>query len=386
MLKAGRPWMPPLPRLVHLVILVATLPGCGGGSPAGSTGPVPAQPVATGLDFTIIPMVNRGTEVEFQWSGSGASSYRLEIGSSSGAPDVATLDTSGPTTSFSWTNVPIGNFYARVRGLQGATLGTASNEVLVGSIDARQMIDALIFGYGPLAVAGYLAGPVVQDRMDGWQPDTGFDVILGESVPADVAASAEKTVQQIGPATKGLVHASLVGRRPDPLPLPRVGQVTFSMLSPQEVKDECDCDTCVGCAWTWSLGSFAQRGRILVSTAAQNAAAAHELGHVIGLAHIIVAAGVRPPFTMGFTTDGQYSPRGQLDVLDPGTIRMLETIYGAGLTAGSTRRQFEAAGLVPPESVGGAPLAATDRKSRGYVVRQEGLETLVIKPLCQERR
>jgi hypothetical protein len=331
-------------------------------------------------------MVQNGTTVDFRWSGSGSSSYRLEIGSSSGASDVAMLDTSGPATSFTWTNVPIGNFYVRVRGLQGATVGAPSAEVLVGSIDARMMVDALIFGFGPLAVVGHIAGPVVQDRMDGWQPDTGFDVILGESVPAAVASSAEKTVQQIGPATRGVLHASILDRRPDPLPIPQVGQVTISMLSTADVETECSCTNCVGCAMSWSIGSFAQRARILISTEAQDAAAAHELGHVIGLAHIIVAAGVRPPFTMGFTPDGQYSPRGQLDVLDPATIRMLETIYGAGLTAGASRREFEAKGLVSPEGAGTSPLTASDRSRRGQVVRQEGLETLVIKPLCQQTR
>jgi hypothetical protein len=340
--------------------------------------------VASALDFSITPMVNNGTEVELWWSGSGASNYRLEIGSSSGASDVATFDTSGPTRSFTWSGVPVGNFYARVRGRQGTTLGSASNEVLVGSIDARQMIDALVFGYGPLAVAGSLAGPLVQDHMEGWQPGTGFGLILGESVPATVAASAEKTVQQIGPATRGAVQAGVLGRRPDPVPSPGPGEVTLSLLSAQDVRDECVCDSCVGCAWHWVRGSFIQRGRILISADAQASTAAHELGHVIGLAHIISAAGVRPPFTMGVTTDGKYSPNGQSDVLEPATIRMLETIYGLGLTAGSSRPQFEAAGLVPP-GVDAATSAGSEHRGRGYVVRPDGLETIVIEPLCGER-
>jgi hypothetical protein len=151
------------------------------------------------------------------------------------------------------------------------------------------------------------------------------------------------------------------------------------MLSPQEVKDECECDNCVGCAWSWLQGSFIRRGRILASTDANADVAAHELGHVIGLAHIISAAGVRPPFTMGVTTDGKYSPRGQLDVLEPATIRMLETLYAAGLTAGSSRRQFEAAGFVPPESESAAALAEAGRRATGYVVGHQGEETIVIR-------
>ena len=337
------------------------------------------------LDFTIVPMVNDATEVAFRWSGSGTSGHRLEVGSSSGASDVALLDV-GPSTSYLWTRVPVGNFYARVKGLQGASVGAPSNEVLVGSIDARQMIDALLFAYGPLAVArspgrSLLSGPRL-DRMLGWQPGTGLAVVFGESVPAATVSAAEKTVQQIGPATRGAVQAGVVGRRPDPLPLPAPGEVTLSMAEPAEVLRRCNCETCVGCAATFYSGSFAQRAWIVMSTTTSPPTAAHELGHVIGLAHVISAAGVRPSFTMGVTTDGQYSPAGRLDELDPATVRMLETIYGAGFTAGSSRRQFEAAGLVPPEGTGAAPLAASDRRS-GYVVTEEGAETLVLKPLCE---
>jgi len=368
-----------------LVLVLASWPGCGGGGGSGPTQPGQALPLASGLDFTIMPMVNSGTVVEFWWSGSSASGYRLEIGSSPGAFDVATFDTSGPTRSFTWSGAPIGNFRARVRSRQDAAVGAASNEVLVGSIDARHMIDALVFGRGPLAVAGNAAAPLAEDRMEGWQPSTGFSLILGESVPSTVAESAEKTVQQIGPATNGAVQAGVAGRRPDPLPSPGPGEVTLSVVSAQEVKDQCTCDNCVGCAWHWIRGSFIQRGRILISTNAQISAAAHEIGHVIGLAHIIVAAGVRPPFTMGVTTDGKYSPEGQPNVLEPATMRMLETIYAMGFTAGSSHRQFEAAGLVPPEATGAAPSVLSKRGSR-HVVRQDGLETIVIEPIFQQCR
>jgi hypothetical protein len=132
-------------------------------------------------------MVDSGTEVAFRWSGSNASGYRLDLGSSSGASDVASLDTGG-MASFTWTRVPIGNFYAWVVPRQGTTEGPPSSDVLVGSIDARQMIDALIFGRGPLAVAGNAAEPFVADHMEGWQPGMGFTIILGESVSAALAA------------------------------------------------------------------------------------------------------------------------------------------------------------------------------------------------------
>ena len=42
-----------------------------------------------------------------------------------------------------------------------------------------------------LALAGNAAAPFVADHMEGWQPGTGFTVILGESVSTALATSAE---------------------------------------------------------------------------------------------------------------------------------------------------------------------------------------------------
>ena len=113
----------------------------------------------------ITPMVNGGTTVAFQWSGSGASAYTVEVGSLSGGSDVAKFDV-GAATSFNWTGVPVGTFYVRVVPRQGTTSGTASKEVVVGSIDARQMIDALIFGSGPRPSPGMR---LARSRRTGWR-------------------------------------------------------------------------------------------------------------------------------------------------------------------------------------------------------------------------
>jgi hypothetical protein len=329
-------------------------------------------------------MVNKGTIVEFWWDGTGADSYRLEIGSSSDASDVATFDIAAPTTSFSWTGVPIGNFYARVRGREGTTLGSASVDVLVNSIDARLMIDALVFGQGSLAPPGSSWSPAVGDQMAGWQPGTGFGLILGESVAGSTGSAVEATVQQIGPAIHGAVQVSVI-RRPDPLPSPGTGEVTMSVIAAKDVNTQCECDNCTACSWIWYRGAFIQRGKVLVSSGAGLAIPARELGFMIGLGEIVSPTGVRPPFTMGTTTDGKYLPEGQLGVLDPATIRMLKALYGAGLTAGSTRRQFEAAGFVPPEGASATPHATSSQKPAAEVVKQDDGETLVIRHLFRER-
>jgi hypothetical protein len=363
------------------VLLAAVLlPACGGGN--DTPPPAAPPPTASALDFTLVPMINQATVVEFRWSGANASGYRLLIGSSSGGSDVATFETTA--TSYAWTGVPIGTFYARVRGLQGAVLGASSNEVVVASIDFRQMTDALIFGRGPLAVAGNAAAPHLGDQMDGWQPGSTFDVTVGESVSAAFVTTIENTVKQVGPATRGAVQATFEGKRPDPLATPRPGEVTIAMLTVDQLKDECECTDCVGCAFSWYLGAFTTRARIVASPRADSSTPAHELGHVIGLAHVISATGVRPPFTMGVTTDGMFSPRGQIDALDPATVRMLQAIYDAGLGAGASHREFEAAGLVPPPAAGAAQGEEVPLPP-GYLVRRDGIETMVRRPLCAVR-
>jgi hypothetical protein len=362
------------------VAALLLLVGCGGGGSSSPSAPS-TNPSASGLDFNLIPAVNGGTVVEFRWTGSDASSYVVEIGRSSGASDFATLESAGAATTLSWTGVPIGTFYARVRGKSGSTLGSPSSEVIVASLDARRVIEALVFGAGPLAVAGNAAGPIEGDKMEGWQPGSAFEIILGESLPASYATAAETTARQIGTATRGVVRASVRGRQADPLPTPRPGEVTVSFTSPAEVKDICRCDSCVGCASSFFLGSFVQRVSIRISSEAQPATVAHELGHAIGLAHIISALGVRPPFTLGVTTDGQFSPNGRVAQLDPATVKMLDTVYGAGLSAGASRRQFEALGLVISPSASAAQ--ATRVLPPGTTLSQYGLETVVTRPVCR---
>jgi hypothetical protein len=65
---------------------------------------------------------------------------------------------------------------------------------------------------------------------------------------------------------------------------------------------------------------------------------------------------------------------------------MLETVYGSGLTAGTTRQEFEAAGLVPSTGAASTSRAEPGPSPKGRGVRQEGLETVVIKPFCTGKR
>jgi hypothetical protein len=87
--------------------------------------PVPVAP--TGLASQ-----TNGRTVTLTWNGvNGATSYRIEAGSRSGAADLAVIDTGSAQPSFTATNVGDGVYYVRVRALIGAAASVESNEVVV---------------------------------------------------------------------------------------------------------------------------------------------------------------------------------------------------------------------------------------------------------------
>jgi len=73
-----------------------------------------------------------GRTVTLSWSGvSGATEYRIEAGSRSGAVDLASIDTGTAATSFTANGVGDGVYYVRARALAGTSPSAASNEVIV---------------------------------------------------------------------------------------------------------------------------------------------------------------------------------------------------------------------------------------------------------------
>lgn len=166
-------------------------------------------------------------------------------------------------------------------------------------------------------------------------------------------------------------------------------------MTQEDVERICRRSGVLGCATTSRSGPFFRWSSIVFvpksgRSLSDAAILAHELGHAFGLCHTIVATGVEPPFSMGVTPDGLYSPgRGQMGRFDAATVKAGESVYGAGLIAGANRRQFVAAGLVPPEPSG---LGLPSSSPPGYAgapeeILQEGLgETIVLKPFCARPR
>lgn len=364
-------------RRAGAALAVSGAAACGGGGGSSPTAPGPPSAV-TDLRFTITPEVGNRSDVDFAWGGGqGATSFRIEVGSTSGSSNVAVLDTSGASAAYRWTPVPIGNLYARVSGRNAAGTGPPSAEVLVGSVDPRDLIEALFLGSGRLAVAGNVG--CVGARMQGWRPGSRLGVLVASNVSDALLAGAQQTVPQFETATRGQTQAAIV-RVSTATPRANVDEIAIRAASQAEVDSICRSPGVRGCAPQFFAGPYFRSVEIVYAPSAEAATVAHELGHALGLCHAIVAAGVQPPLTMGVTPDGVFSPAGRLSSLEPASVKSSETVYTAGLFAGSSRTQFEAAGLVRPSAgLGAEPLAAP--RAPFPVIEQDGT-TVVLKPFC----
>jgi hypothetical protein len=86
---------------------------------------------APGAASNLVAAIN-GSTVTLAWAaGAGASSYRLQVGSSSGQTDLLDTDLASPATTLTAFNVGAGTYFVRVRSTNSCSQSAASNEALV---------------------------------------------------------------------------------------------------------------------------------------------------------------------------------------------------------------------------------------------------------------
>jgi predicted phage tail protein len=135
----------------------------------GSGGCVAAPSAPTNLNGAV-----NASSVTLTWGAPGAgcpaTTYVIEAGSASGQSNLANFNTGTAATTYSTSNVPNGTYFVRVRGSNGATVGTASNEVIltVGAAPATGVAGRWV---GLVANGdGYMSSTFCDERFD-WQLD-----------------------------------------------------------------------------------------------------------------------------------------------------------------------------------------------------------------------
>ncbi len=337
---------------IALGLAAALTLNCGGGNsgPAAPTAPsLPPPPV---LSANTVPDLRNGNSVTFTLSGSttGVTNWVVEIGRSSGQSDIATLSPAASQTSLTVRPLPIGVLYARAYAQGAAGKSPASTEVVLGSYDPREIIDAVLMGSGPMAVAGNVG--CRSSILEGWPWGTNVRIQTATGLSNGHLQAAADTAAQIPRMTTGQVNA-FVQSVADPGPgvfNPGLDTIFIRQGTDEEVRQQCRCTSCVGCATSYSRGNFKAGVYVQVNSSTTGATVSHEIGHGVGLCHIISAAGFNPPLTMGVTTDGVFSPSGRAGRIDDVISQAMETVYAAGAQAGDTRSRFASLGLVPPGS------------------------------------
>jgi hypothetical protein len=193
------------------------------------------------------------TTVTFTWTAvSGATGYRIEAGSVSGASNLANL-VLPPVATYSVSNVPPGVYYVRVRSVNAAAQSAASNEVIV-SVGSRSIPSCVLPPEPPIDVRGNVNGAHV---MLSWTPSptgcpaSGYIVRAGSREgTADLAQLAVQSPTLSLNAPDGVYFISIVATNaygasaptgglvvPVAVPTPG-GRVGFNTTTPAIAADE----------------------------------------------------------------------------------------------------------------------------------------------------
>ncbi len=311
------------------VALVAS--ACGGNPNKASSQPTAARNLAE----TVTPTL-ADNDVQLSWvAAQNVDSSQIQIGTSTGASNVLTADVTGGTT-FDWQHAAPGSYFIRVKSTSGSTSVTSA-ELLLTVNSLKQVIEALFFGTGPLALQ---ASPTT--IWQGAPRGSTYQLLVKSSIPLP---SLQQSIQQISSATNGQV--TLTTTTIDTLP---------STLASHQILIWDDLAICNGiiapgnenvigvtCARTLDSNGFNQ-GVIGLSISGRNLAVElHELCHAVFIAqHIASTLGgtdtvMSPTNFLGNSTQG----------FSPYELAAIRAVYSnTSVGPFSTRAQFQAAGLV----------------------------------------
>lgn len=280
-------------------------------------------------------------EIAMSWAGSSPT-YQLVIGNSPGTSNVATIDVTGST--YTWTSPRTGGtYYARVSAKNSSGQGAFSDELSMYVVDVRDMVDAMFFHGGVLSDS---PGTATTNPSAGvWADGTRLRVLVSTQAGETSRANAQTFADQYAALFGGLVTATTemttdamqdVGSSvvyPTPLAAFSIGVRVQSGI----------CGSgALACAnyGPSPLGSNKSIVTLVEGGGLNVAATAHEMGHAYGIGHVQTPIAGRPELRFMMRTSLASE---QLTDAEKTAITFARA---GGIRAGMTRNQALAAGLV----------------------------------------
>jgi len=326
--------------LVYMACVSAV--ACGSKSPAA---PSSSGTLAAPTNFVIASQQVTMTSniVGLSWSGT-ASAYKVFAGSTAGASDLLSLEVTG--TSYTWTAPrTAGIFYVRVVATSGGQTSSSATELPVFTIDMRNMIDALFFGYGPMSDAN---GAAPASSVAVW-PDGGtISVLVTEQAGAASLTAAQTFVSDYLAATSNFISAPITTTPQTYFGL-SLGAIPENTVVVRVDNTVCPQVGVIACAYYGPRPFGPGRSTVNLNAAPTGStpdswrAIAHEIGHAFGLHHLAQTSGARVEFRF------LMNPTLVADQLTLAEKTAIAAARAGGIRPGWTRSQALAAGLVLPQ-------------------------------------
>ncbi len=208
--------------------------------------------------------------------------------------------------------------------------------------DDRKVIEALIFGTGPLGAG---ACPAYQ-RWAGFPRGSHIEIVLASNVAKDKRDQIQSTLNQVVHATQGAITVSLnLAEEAEPS-IQNYKVVSMTHNDPTRF----GCVSKVGCTHhEWKNPGVLKGSRAVQPEEQTPQAYAHDvIGHgILGMCHIQAQSIGGPEHSLMSGGPGIYSGQnsGRLTELD---IHVLQTVYASHLSPGATRQDFIRAELINP--------------------------------------
>jgi len=328
--------------LVWLACVIGT--ACGSsGSPAAPSSSTTSLSAPSNFAIATQQVTMLNNIVAFTWSGTG-STYKMLIGSTAGASDLLSADVTG--TSYTWNGPRTGSiYYARVAATGGGQTSTAATELPVFTIDMRNMIDALFFGYGPMSDAN---GRAPASSVAVWADGATISTIVTNEAGAASLTAAQTFVADYLAATSNFISVPITTS------VTTYNGVALAAIPENTVVVRVDNSVCPGagiiaCAFYGPRPYGPGRSTVNLNAAPTGntpdswKAIAHEIGHAFGLHHLVQNSSARAEFRF------LLNPTLVAEQLSAAEKAAIAAARAGGIRPGWTRAQALAANLVLPQ-------------------------------------